>query len=111
MIAAQPSSTSINVEHYLLSFRVTGIYYKWSYLELCITFLFLIKSKSVRIHKQHLQTKGRTAQPSHLPCPMAHSEQIFLWFICATTLGLHFGYEQHHSIVYPAFLLIDLYWG
>lgn len=40
---------------------------------------------------------------------MAHSEEIFLWFICATTLA-HlfdcFGYEQHHSIVYPAFFLI-----
>lgn len=55
-------------------------------------FYSLIKSHGVRIHKQHCQTQGRTAQPSHLPCPMAHSEEIFLWFICAITLAPNLFY-------------------
>lgn len=41
------SSTSINVEHYLLSFRLTEMHYKWPYLELCIT--FFIPSLSLRV--------------------------------------------------------------
>lgn len=84
------------------------MHYKWSHLELCITFFIPSLSLSVRIHKQHLQTEGRTAQPSHLPCPMAHSEEIFLWFICAIAFAPHLHW---HSIVHPAFLLLDLYWA
>lgn len=94
MIAAPPSSTSINVEHYLLSFRVTEMHYKWSYLELCIT--FFIPSLSLTVLEFTSNTGRIKAEqlnlPTFLALCMAHSEEIFLWFICAITLAPHLFY-------------------
>lgn len=95
MIAAPPSSTSINVEHYLLSFRVTEMHYKWSYLELGIT--FFIPSLSLTVLEFTSNTVRLKAEQLNLLTFLALwpiQKRFFLVPLCyhtCTTFVLHFG--------------------